>query len=166
MLFLQTQWLKRSKGGVHSHSGKQCSNPQLQSVLWQDTELQIGSAPDEQVSPQMVSATSVWTHVWTGDCDKCYKALWEVSTIEKHYINAIPFAITRWRQLRLQRGFLLTHAHLSLFKMVWDLNQWACSCKTPFVICCPAALSPSLSFFHSTNIYFLSVGQIDGSVLE
>lgn len=60
------------------------------------------------------------------------------------------------------------YLHLSFLRIAWDLNLWASSCNSPFVVCCAAGrrTSLSLSLFLSAAIYFPSLGQTDGSVLE
>lgn len=73
-------------------------------------------APDERLaSCAAASAISVWKCVWVGECDKCCKALWVVSRLEKRYRNAnlfhLPFDC--W-----------LHMGLKLRSQTWKSSVW------------------------------------------
>lgn len=78
-------------------------------------------APDERSAPcAATSAISVWKCVWVGECDKCCKALWAVSRLEKRYRNANPFHLPFDCWL---------HTGLELRSQTWKSSVWPSQAK-------------------------------------
>ena len=54
--------------------------------------------------------------VWMGECDRCCKALWVVSRLEKHFVDPSPFTICclLWEHYSLQYSYIISWSLLSV----------------------------------------------------